>query len=283
MEREQLTKLADLFGLNETVNIADIGAAATAEAPIYKELVLQGKGHLFAFDGDQSQIQKIVGIYGPNVTVIDHFLGDGLQHTAYICHGESGMTSLLKPNQKALNFFNGFSRFGEVIREEQVQTTKLNDVTEINQIHFLKMDIQGSELSVLKHGVDKLVDCVAIQLEISYIPLYENQPTFGEVDVWMRHMGFAPHCFLDIKRWSISPTVKGGNFRDPFNQLLESDIVYIRDPLNLESIPSSQIRILGLLADIFFRSPDLAIHCIRELVARKEMDEVQINAYIALQ
>ena len=90
------------------------------------------------------------------------------------------------------------------------------------------MDIQGSELSVLENGVNKLKDCLAIQLEVSYVCLYENQPTFGEIDIWMRKNGYAPHCFLDVKRWSITPTIRDNNFREPFNQLLESDIIYIK-------------------------------------------------------
>jgi hypothetical protein len=46
----------------------------------------------------------------------------------------------------------------------------------------------------------------------------------------MRSKGFVPHCFVDIKRWSIAPTIRDNNFRVPFNQLLEADVVYIKDP-----------------------------------------------------
>lgn len=52
--------------------------------------------------------------------------------------------------------------------------------------------------------------------------------------MWMRSIGFAPHRFLDIKSWSISPTTRGNDFRQPFNQLLESDIVYVKDMLNIK-------------------------------------------------
>ena len=49
----------------------------------------------------------------------------------------------------------------------------------------------------------------------------------------MREEGYAPHCFLDIKKWSIAPPIRDNNFRIPFNQLLESDVLYIKTPLEL--------------------------------------------------
>ena len=283
MPKRNVSALVDLLRLDETINIADIGASVINEAPVYKELVTKGLGHLFAFDGDERHIEKLRNLYGSAATILNCFLGDGNEHTAHFCHENSGMTSLLKPSKKALEFFNGFTSFGEVLKQEKVATKKLDDVSEIDSLHFIKMDIQGSELNVLENGMKKLSDCVAIQLEISFICLYENQPAFGDVDVWMRKHGFAPHCFLDIKRWSIAPTIQQNNFRIPFNQLLEADIVYIKDPLDLASQTSSQLKMLTVMADNFFGSPDLAVHCLRELVRRGKIGEEKITGYLTLQ
>lgn len=282
MVGRNVSDLVDLLHLKETINVVDIGASAITETPVYKDLVIKGLGHLFAFDGDERHIEKLQSLYGSSATVLNHFLGDGKEHTAYICHENTGMTSLLKPSKKALEFFNGFISFGEVLKQEKVVTKKLDEIPEIDNIHFIKMDIQGSELNVLKNGINKLSDCVAIQLEISFICLYENQPTFGDIDVWMRKQGFAPHCFLDVKRWSISPTIRQNNFRIPFNQLLEADIVYIKDPLDLACCTPSQLKMLGVMADNFFGSPDLTIHCLRELVQRGEIEEAKITEYLTL-
>ena len=70
-----------------------------------------------------------------------------------------------------------------VLREERIQTTRLDDIDEIGDLHFVKMDVQGSELNILKNGLKKLSNCVAVQLEVSFICLYENQPGFGEIDM----------------------------------------------------------------------------------------------------
>jgi FkbM family methyltransferase len=264
--------LKDIVPLADHLQIMDIGAACIAEVPIYRALLDEGIGELNAFEGDSRQIAKIQETYGDRARVFSNFLADGLEHTLYLAHEESGMTSLLKPNMDALKFFNNFEHFGKIEKTVQVRTTRLDDIPEVPQIDFLKMDIQGSELAVLMHGQEKLSDCIAVQLEVSFICLYENQPSFGEVDVWMRSNGFVPHCFVDVKRWSISPTIRDGNVRIPFNQLLEADIVYIRDPLKLQLLSSPQLIKLALFAHYCLASFDLCALLLLELISRKYLE-----------
>jgi FkbM family methyltransferase len=246
----------------------DIGAACITETPVYKPLLDHGLAHLHAFEGDERQIAKIQQAYNSRVTVYRDFVFDGTRQTVYLASEASGMTSLLRPRESALRFFNGFTAFGRVLDTASVQTTRLDDVKGLVPIDFVKLDIQGAELTVLKHGSEVLRNCLAVQLEVSFVELYEDQPSFGEVDTWMRSQGFMPHRFLDIKRWSIAPTVRDNNIRLPFNQLLEADVVYIRDPLKISEWSDQQLRMAALLAHESFVSPDLAMHFILELDRR---------------
>ncbi len=120
---------------------------------------------------------------------------------------------------------------------------------------------------------------MAIQLEISFISLYENQPTFGDIDRWMRINGFVPHRFIDVKRWSISPTIFSNNFRVPGNQLLEGDIIYRKDPLNLSKISNKQLKILAKLSHYCFQSIDLCVFYLIELISRKIIDKSSFSEY----
>jgi FkbM family methyltransferase len=262
------TSVEGLVGLQTRLEVMDIGAACIAEVPIYKRLMDRGLAHLHAFEGDERQVAKIKQTYGEHVTVYPVFLFDGSKQTVYIAAEASGMTSLLPPRIQAQKFFNGFEKFGQVLSTELLDTHRLDDVPGVPCVDFLKMDIQGAELTVLKNGGSVLQQCVAIQLEVSFVALYESQPTFGEVDMWMRSKGFMPHCFLDVKRWSIAPTIRNNNFRSPFNQLLEADIVYIRDPLTASSWSDEQLRKLILIAHDCFASTDLAIFLLLELERR---------------
>ena len=272
-------KCFDILEIGKKIEIMDIGAAAIAETPVYKILIDLGLGNLNAFEGDKRQSQKLKDEYGTNIKLFEKFIFDGNEQNLYLCTAESGMTSVLKPNQNALNFFNGFGGF-TIEKVEKIKTTKLNDVDGLPSIDFAKMDIQGAELTVLKNGTKKLKDCLAVQLEVSYICLYENQPGFGEIDSWMRSQGFVPHCFLDIKRWSIYPTIFNNNFRTPGNQLLESDIVYIKDPLKFNSLGDEQLKKIAIISHYCFQSADLSGFVFLELEKRNILPKDSYKHYI---
>jgi hypothetical protein len=263
-----MPKVFDFLELNELIQVMDAGASAIAEVPVYKPLLDNGWAELNAFEGDERQADGITGAYGNRAKIYRDFLFDGTEQTLYVTGAPTGMTSLLKPRVPALKFFNKFEEFAHVERTQRVQTRRLDDVEGLPLIDFLKMDIQGAELTVLKNGVEKLRNCLAVQLEVSYICLYEDQPAFGDVDLWMRSQGYVPHCFLDVKRWSIAPTIFNGNFRIPGNQLLESDIVYVKDPLNLERLTDPQLKKFAALVHYCFKSPDLCVFILRELERR---------------
>lgn len=273
-------ELETLLGSTELLQVADIGAAVIAETPVYKKLLDQGIAHLNAFDGDARQIEKIRKTYADKVTIFPDFLSDGSEKTVYLASEESGMTSLLKPNLVALKFFNGFDQLGTVLSMQKIHTRRLDDIAEAPAIDFLKLDIQGSELAVMQNGTAKLANCIAIQLEVSYVCLYEEQPAFGEIDMWMRGQGFLPHCFLDVKRWSIAPTVINNDIRIAGNQLLESDIVYVKDPLQLEKLDNVQLKKMALVAHYCFHSVDLCVHILLELVSRGVLEPSVHIAYL---
>lgn len=261
-------KAFDFLDLVEPIQVMDVGASAINEVPIYQPLLSAGLGHLNAFEGDTRQIEGIKNAFGEAATVYADFLFDGSVQTLYLASPESGMSSLFRPDPAALAFFNGFENFGHIESTEQVQTRRLDDVEGLPLIDFVKMDIQGAELTVLKNGSHKLSNCLAVQLEVSYVCLYEKQPSFGEVDVWMRSQGFVPHCFLDVKRWSIAPTVFEDNFRVPGNQLLESDVVYVKNPLNLAALRNNQLAKFAVLAHYSLGSVDLCVSLLLELERR---------------
>ena len=273
-------KYLDIIDLEPKIEIMDIGAAAIAETPIYTKLIDEKIATLNAFEGDKRQSNKLKSKYENNIKLYDEFLFDGSIQNLYLAHPESGMTSLFKPNEKVLNFFNGFANFGKVEKIEKIKTKKLDDIKNLPLIDFTKLDIQGSELTVLKNGLKKLKNCLAIQLEVSFVCLYENQPSFGEVDLWMRNNGYLPHTFLDIKKWSITPTIFNNNLRQPGNQLLESDIIYIKDPFKLDVLSDTQLKKFILISHYLFKSVDLAVYLILELERRNILTKDAFKNYI---
>jgi FkbM family methyltransferase len=255
------------------INIADIGAAFLGEIPSYN-----GLGSLFAFEPDPGEAERLRQYIGTTGRVFQEAVGDGKNHTLYLCG--YGMTSIFEPDPDALGFFNTFPILGRVHSTIPISTRRLDDIIEVRRIDFLKMDVQGSELAVLQHGRQKLSKCVAIQLEISFVTLYKKQPPFGELDIELRSQGFIPHRFMDVKLWSISPTIRNNTPQMPFNQLLEGDIVYIRDIIHKSTLTDLQIKKLAAIAHFALNSPDLAARCIIDLQKRNAVPEDSVQKYL---
>jgi FkbM family methyltransferase len=263
--------LEELPGLDVKIHVADIGAAAIAETPPYMPLLDRGLARLSAFDADPRHRRRLVELHGDKARIYTEVIGDGKRGTIYFTAARTGMSSTLKPSTRRLKFFNGFEQFGAVEGEMPVNTKRLDDIDGLADIDFVKLDIQGGELTALRHGRRVLRNCVAIQLEVAFMTLYENQPTIGDVDLWMRSNGYAPHCFMGVKNWSIFPTIREGNVRRGYNQLLEADIVYVKDPINLPDLADRELVTLTLIAHYAYGSIDLAAHLMLELERRGVM------------
>ena len=78
-----------------------------------------------------------------------------------------------------------------------VSTRRLDDLSEIAALDFLKIDVQGSELSVFNGARRHLERAVAVHTEVCFLPLYKNQPLFGDIDVDLRRRGMIPHSVVD--------------------------------------------------------------------------------------
>jgi hypothetical protein len=111
---------------------------------------------------------------------------------------------------------------------------------------------------------------VAIQTEVSFVPLYQNQPSFGDIDRELRDLGYIPHTLAAIHRRLLLPLQHPFNIYAAMNQLLEADIVYVRDFTRPELIDSQQFQHLALIAHHCYNSYDLALKCIHELIQRGE-------------
>lgn len=213
---------------------------------------------------------------------LPYAVGDGEAHTLNICRA-SAMTSLFEPDPDVLTLFEALEPLGEVIERVALSTHKLDDISEIEHLDFLKIDIQGGELAAFRSGRRKLADAVAIQTEVSFVTLYKNQPSLGDVDLELRSQGFIPHCFAAGKQWPIAPLVVDHDPRLALNQLLEADMVYVRDFAHPESLSDEQLKHLALIAHHCYNSFDLALRCVMLLEQRQALQPGAQQRYLQIQ
>jgi FkbM family methyltransferase len=95
---------------------------------------------------------------GPNESYFPYALGDGKAHTLNLC-AYSGWTSIFVPSACALDVFSLFKHNARIVDRMPIATRRLDDLAEVDDIDFLKIDIQGGELGVFVHGQGKAEKC----------------------------------------------------------------------------------------------------------------------------
>ena len=132
--------------------------------------------------------------------------------------GATVFSSFRRPTAFGLREFSDMAQAGEqdvaVSRLDSVFSQLANGVAEPRI--FLKSDTQGWDVEVLKGAAEILPQVVAIQMEMSIVPLYEEAPNWQSSAEYLRDLGFV---FAGI-----FPVV-----RDKSLRLLEFDAVLIRE------------------------------------------------------
>jgi len=272
---------ADILSPQRLTEIVDVGANLIDGAPPYTPMLAAGLCRVTGFEPQEQALLELRQKMGPNENYLPYAVGCGGTRTLNICMA-SGMTSLFEPDPVTLDLFEALKPLAEVTRQVSFKTLKLDDISEIQHLDFLKIDIQGGELAVFKGGVSKLSQAVVVQTEISFVTLYKDQPCLGDVDLEMRKQGFIPHCFAAVKQWPIAPCIVGGNPRQPLNQLLEADIVYVRDFSRPELMSDEQLKHLALIVHQCYSSFDLALRCVMLLEQRQVLKAGTQEQYIKL-
>lgn len=272
----QLFNLLQPLRLTE---IVDIGANPIDGDPPYKTLLQSKLCKVTGFEPQLEALEKLNTQKSDLEQYLPYAIADGNMHTLRVCQ-YSGMTSLLEPDQNTFDNFLALKANATVMERVPISTSKLDDIVEIQALDFLKIDIQGAELAVFLSGKEKLRNAVVIQTEISFVTLYENQPSFGEIDIELRSQGFIPHCFSAVKKWPISPFMFENEPLRGVNQLLEADIVYVRDFTQPQKIDNEQLKHLAMIAHCCYQSFDLTLRCINLLEQRAALPANTQQLYI---
>jgi FkbM family methyltransferase len=272
--------LVDLLRPQRLTSVVDIGANPIDGDPPYKEMLRQRICRVIGFDPQPDVLTRLNAAKSDLETYLPYAVGDGGTHTLKICRG-IGFASLLQPDEKMLTHFPGFSELGKVVGEIKLATRRLDDIAEIRELDLLKIDIQGSELSVFKNGRARLAKAMAVHTEISFVALYKDQPLFGDVSLELRSLGFIPHMFAGINKKMIAP-MTGANPASALNQLVEADIVFVRNFTKSEAMDSEQLKHLAIIAHHCYGSYDLAMNCIHHLASRNEVAPDAKTRYLEL-
>jgi FkbM family methyltransferase len=248
--------LLEFFPEDFQINILDVGAALI-ERPPYQSLVDVGRGRIFGFEPNQQACEQLNREYGNPHRFFPFFVGDGgpavFHETNWAPTG-----SLYEPNSRLLEKFQNLAEVVTPVATHAVDTRRLDDIAEIGDIDFIKIDVQGSELVVFENASRALSSALLIQTEVEFVELYRGQPMFADVDTFLRANGFQFHTLNGFSGRAFKPLIANGDVNSAFRQALWSDALYVRDWMHLEDLSEAKLRNYAILAHDVLRSYDLA-------------------------
>jgi FkbM family methyltransferase len=249
------------------INILDVGAMMLeAESP-YGGLIEAGLARLTGFEPNEAECQKLNQCFGAPHEFYPHFIGDGSPAVFY--ETNFAMTgSLYKPNKPLLEKFHALEEVTQLVKEHPVQTRRLDDIAGIGDVDFFKIDVQGGELNVFKGAPRTLASTLVVQTEVEFVSLYENQPMFADVDIFLRSQGFQFHTILTVGKRYFKPIFNGAEPERGVHQQLWADAVYVRDWMALEALSLEQLKKYALLLDALYQSKDLCCLVLTQIDAR---------------
>ena len=262
--------------------VVDIGANPLASdgAPPYKAMLDKRLCTLVGFEPQANALAELNVRKSDLETYLPYAVGSGAPGVLKVCAAR-GMSSLLDPDPRMLQIFPGFVDYGHVIGQFPVETRALDGIAEIENLDFLKIDVQGEELTVFRHGIKRLSTAVVIQAEVSFMPLYKNQPLYGDIDIALRGLGFVPHMFAHINKRMILPLHDPNKPYLAVNQLLEADVVYVRDFTQMELMSVEQLKHLAIVVHHCYLSYDLVVRCLTALIQRGAVGADAVTRYMA--
>ena len=258
-----------LFGQQPClVNVVDIGAGQYDQtlAP-YDSLLQAGHARVVGFEPNLDRCASLNQKYGAPHLFLPHFVGDGKPATFYETNWPP-TGSLFRPNRPMLEAFQNLHELTTLKAEHPVATKRLDDLSELGDVDFVKIDVQGSELAVFEGGEQLVRNAVLVQTEVLFVEAYEKQPLFGDLDRLLRSYGYQFHTFQGMEGRCFKPLVANNNINQPLRQVLWADAIYVKDWLRLDNVSLDKMKKLALLLHEVVRSFDLCHLVLHAIDAR---------------
>ena len=111
----------------------------------------------------------------------------------------------------------------------------------IGRAVYLKLDVEGAELEILRGAPHTLDGLLAIKTEVSFLPFRTGQPLARDVDAFLASQGFdlmdlvRPHHWR-LRGYVIHPQAAAQAVPYSRGQLVQGDFLYFRRPDTIESM-----------------------------------------------
>ena len=243
--------------------IIEIGAIEVSKKePFYELLDHFPSSKIIGFEIEEEVCDQMNLKAPKGVEYYPHALGEKNERKKLYITQHPMCTSLYKPNEKLIRLYNNLE-VAHLKKETETETITLDtfaDKYDINDVDFIKADVQGAELDIFKGGKNVLKNVIKIICEVEFLPIYENQPLFGDICNFLNQNDFMFNKFLGFAGRTLKPLIakEGPN---AISQCMYSDAVFIHHIEKVQNLNDEKLLKLSLLSAIY-NSIDLAYFCL---------------------
>lgn len=172
------------------ITLVDVGCRGGLPCELYP---LKSHINYIGFDADEEEC-RLLNLEPHDLharTLYPNFIDEIKGRRDFFIYQSPGESSAFHPDERYKNLFRGDS-FGEV-KTISVETISLDEFIKQHALpspDVIKLDTQGTELSILK-GAGKCLELASlVEVEVEFVPLYKGQPLFPEIMNLMADHGF---------------------------------------------------------------------------------------------
>lgn len=264
---ETLRKLVDTIDQNKSnlkFTLLEIGAAIVGDnkEPFYKLLEYFPSSKIIGFEIEKDVCEKMNANAEKGVKYYPYALGKANEKRNLYITQHPMCSSLYKPNESLISLYNNFEA-AYLKNQTEVETISLDyfvDQNKIDAIDFIKIDVQGAELDIIKGGKKSLENVLQIVCEVEFIPHYENQPLFGDVCNYLEKYDLMFNKFLGLSGRALKPIMLN-NDPNLASQHIWTDAIFIHHIQKIQNLSDEKLLKLSLLACVY-QSLDLTFYCL---------------------
>jgi FkbM family methyltransferase len=133
-------------------------------------------------------------------------------------------SSVLEPNNSFINLYSQRHPEGfELDYKTAVEASDL-DSLKFEAKDFMKIDVQGYELNVLKGSEESLKEILGLEIEIEFAELYKNQCSFEEIKAYLSKNKLDFTDFTSMTRWERDSS------KNTLGLCMGADSLFLRTP-----------------------------------------------------
>jgi FkbM family methyltransferase len=251
-----------------TIKVVDVGALWLGDgvAP-YSALLAGGLATVVGFEPILEECENLNRRFGPPHRFLPYAIGDGTRRRLHVCN-QSMTSSLYQPTPPLLAAFDDLEEIVRVVREVAVDTRRLDDIPEAGDGDYLKLDVQGAELDVIRGAPRLLARALVVHTEVEFVPLYRDQPLFADVDIALRGAGYGLFALEEIQTRAYRPFRSASPPPGRFRPALWTDAVYVRHLFDLDRLDTESLARLFVILDVAYGTLDLGARVLERLDAR---------------